>query len=74
MKYCGEDADWIDLTRGQVVSCCERGNEPSGQKNFGNFVTSRETVNFSRIALLHGVITESTTDFLEALFGASEFT
>ena len=46
---CG-GMDWIELA--QVREC---GNEPSGSKNAGNFLTSLKPVSVSRRTLLHGV-------------------
>jgi len=47
---CG---DWMEL--GQVAGTCEYGNEPSGSKEAGNFLTNCRTSCFSRRTLLHGV-------------------
>ena len=40
---CG---DWMELAQyrdGQVAGTCEYGDEPSGSKNLGNFLTSYRT-------------------------------
>jgi hypothetical protein len=37
------------------VGCCQHGNEISGSIKAGNFLTSRETISFSRRTILHGV-------------------
>jgi len=38
-----------------VAGTCEYGDEPSGSKNAGNFLTSSKPDSFSRRTLLHGV-------------------
>jgi len=40
--------DWIYLVqdRGQMVGCCDHGNERTGSENMGNFLTSSDTVSF----------------------------
>jgi hypothetical protein len=38
-----------------VEDSCEHGNDPSGSKNVGKFLSSCTTGNFSRRAQLHGV-------------------
>ena len=38
-----------------MVSSCKCGNEHSDSIKFGEFLTSRESVRFSRRTLLHGV-------------------
>jgi hypothetical protein len=51
----GYGQDPAGLGKGQVAGTCECGNEPSGSKNAGNFLTSCEPVSFSRRISLHGV-------------------
>jgi len=40
---------------GQLVGSCERGDEASGSKNAGNFMTSSGIIKFSRMPLLRVV-------------------
>ena len=49
---CG-GMEWIEMA--QDRDTCECGNEPSGSKNAGNFLTSWKPVSFSRRTLLHVV-------------------
>ena len=44
---------WLGIGTGGGM--CECGNETSGSIKWGNFLTSSETVSFSRRTLLHGV-------------------
>ena len=39
----GSCGDWIGSGLGQVAGTCEYGDEPSGSKNGGNFLTSCRT-------------------------------
>ena len=41
----GGFGDWMELAqdKGQVAGTCEYGDEPSGSKNAGNFLTSCRT-------------------------------
>jgi hypothetical protein len=57
LQDMGWDMDWIELAedRDRWRALFERGNEPPGSINVGNFLTSRETVSFSRRPLFHGV-------------------
>jgi hypothetical protein len=50
LDYCGSGQG-----KGQLASCCECGNKPSGSINLREFLTSLEPVGFSGRILLHGV-------------------
>jgi hypothetical protein len=55
----GHGLDWASSGYGQMAGSCECGNEPPGSIKCGgggNFLTSWETVSFSRRSLLHGVL------------------
>jgi len=39
-----------------MVGSCEHGDEHSDSTKAGNFLTSWETISFSRRTLLHGII------------------
>ena len=39
----GGGGDWMELAQGQVADACGYGEEPSGSKNGGNFLTSCRT-------------------------------
>jgi hypothetical protein len=47
--------DWIHLAQDMDDVCCQHGEEPSGSIKYGEFLSSRATISFSRRIPLCGV-------------------